>query len=136
MTASTASEDRLLTVFYDGGCPLCEREIAFYRRRRGADRLMWIDLSRSTQEEVAPGLSRQAALARFHVRHGDGRLVSGGAAFAALWAALPGFRPLGRALQQPPFAWVIDRAYPLFLRVRPRLQRLLSPRCPSGASPL
>ncbi|MEC8852758.1 MAG: DCC1-like thiol-disulfide oxidoreductase family protein, partial [Pseudomonadota bacterium] len=34
-----------LTIFYDGGCPLCAREIAFYRRRAGAGRLDWIDVA-------------------------------------------------------------------------------------------
>ena len=53
-----------LTVFYDGACPLCRREIAFYRRRRGAARIRWLDISRAPEGEVAPGLSRCAALAR------------------------------------------------------------------------
>lgn len=118
-------ENPSLTVFYDGACPLCAREIAFYRSRKGAARVSWVDVAACAQETVTPGLSKQAALARFHVRHADGRLVSGGAAFTALWVALPGFRLLGRLFQLPPLAWTIDRAYPLFLKVRPRLQRLL-----------
>ena len=63
------SQDPSLTVFYDGACPLCDREIAFYRSRRGAERVSWVDLTASTHETIAPGLSRQAALARFHL-HG------------------------------------------------------------------
>ena len=30
-------------VFYDGGCPLCRREIAHYRRIDSAERLRWVD---------------------------------------------------------------------------------------------
>lgn len=116
------AESEPLTVFYDGACPLCEREIAFYRRREGADRVAWIDVSESTANRIAPGLSKDQALARFHVRTSDGRLVSGGKAFARLWAALPAFRLLGRVFQVPPLAWLLDRAYLLFLGIRPRLQ--------------
>jgi len=85
-----------LTVFYDGACPLCRREISFYQRRDGAESVRWIDVSRSPAGEVAPGLSRDAALARFHVRDAAGRITSGGPAFAKLWEALPAFAVLGR----------------------------------------
>lgn len=123
MQGSTTGPDRL-TVFYDGACPLCRREIDFYRRRKGAQSLDWVDVSQSDGEMVAPGLSKAEAMARFHVKRGDGQLASGGLAFAQLWAALPGFRPFGRVLQWPPLAWLVERGYRLFLKLRPRLQAL------------
>ena len=113
-----------LTVFYDGACPLCRREIDFDRRRKGAQSLDWVDVSRCAGDTVAPGLSKAEAMARFHVKRADGELASGGLAFAQLWAALPGFRPLGLVLQWPPLAWLVERGYRLFLKVRPRLQAL------------
>ena len=119
---SPAAEADRLTVFYDGACPLCRREIDFYRRRKGAQSLDWVDVSRCAGETVTPGLSKAEAMARFHVKRADGELASGGLAFAQLWAALPGFRPLGLVLQWPPLAWLTERAYRLFLKVRPRLQ--------------
>ena len=113
-----------LTVFYDAACPLCHREIAFYRRREGADRICWIDVNSQDCGELAPGLSKERALARFHVLDGEGRLISGGPAFARLWQALPGFRFYGRILGRAPLVWLLDPAYNLFLRLRPRLQAL------------
>jgi predicted DCC family thiol-disulfide oxidoreductase YuxK len=113
-----------LQVFYDGSCPLCTREIAFYQRREGADGICWVDVSASNSPEVSPGLSKDQALSRFHVKTGDGTLVSGGAAFAELWAALPGFRPLGRIFQTSFLVWVLNAAYDAFLKVRPFLQKL------------
>lgn len=120
-----------LTIFYDGACPLCRREIDFYQRRRGAEKLSWVDVSRCSEEEVAPGLSKQAALARFHVQSSDGSLASGGEAFARLWTSLPGFRTIGRILQLPPLAWLAERGYRLFLKFRPHLQNLAKPRARS-----
>ncbi len=117
-----------LTVFYDGACPLCEREIAFYKRRRGAEGVSWVDVSRSRGDQVAPGLSKERALARFHVLDAEGRLVSGGEAFAKLWRALPGFRRLGQVFQARPHMWLLNGAYDLFLPMRPRLQALVRAR--------
>ncbi len=117
-----------LTVFYDGSCPLCEREIAFYRRRKGAGRISWVDVSRSSENQVATGLSKDRALARFHVLTPNGTIVSGGMAFAKLWAALPSFRIWGRLFQAWPLDWILHRAYVLFLRIRPRLQAIVSRR--------
>ena len=117
-----------LTVFFDGSCPLCVREIGFYRRRRGADAIDWIDVSAHAAEtpagalRAAPGLSRCEAMARFHVMDAGGALVSGGEAFARLWFALPAFRPAGRVALLPPFRWLLNRAYDAFLRVRPAMQ--------------
>lgn len=118
----SACREQPLTVYYDGACPLCRREISFYRRRTGAGSLRWIDVSRSGAGDPAPDLTRDQALARFHVRDTSGELTSGGAAFSQLWSALPGFRTLGRLFRLPPLAWLLDRGYDLFLRLRPRLQ--------------
>lgn len=114
-----------LTVFYDGACPLCAREIAFYRRRKGADRLSWTDVAQlAPDQEAAPGLSRADAMARFHVMDAQGNLISGGRAFAEIMARLDGFSMIGRVLRREPFASLLDGAYAVFLPLRPRLQRL------------
>ena len=106
-----------MQVFYDGGCPVCSREIAFYRRRRGTDAFEWVDVH-CAENSLGPGLSREAALARLHVRLADGTLLSGAAAFAAMWRSMPGMRWLGRALQVPPFGALAEVGYRVFLRVR------------------
>jgi predicted DCC family thiol-disulfide oxidoreductase YuxK len=113
------------TVFYDGACPLCEREISFYKRRKGSNGVTWIDVSSSVDDEIAPGLNREQALARFHVINAAGKPVSGGEAFACLWAALPGFRHLGRLFQARPLLWILNHAYDLFLHIRPLLQKIV-----------
>ena len=113
-----------LQVFYAGSCPICTREIAFYQRREGADGICWVDVSASKSPEVAPGLSKDQALSRFHVKTVHGTPVSGGAALAELWTALPGFSPLGRIGQTSILVWGLNRAYDAFLKLRPFLQRL------------
>jgi predicted DCC family thiol-disulfide oxidoreductase YuxK len=104
-----------LQVYFDGGCPVCAREIAFYRARPGAAGFAWIDVSRT---DPGPGLTRDAALARMHVRRSDGTLLSGAAAFAEMWQRMPGFTWLGRLVAFPLMRPLAELAYRGFLRVR------------------
>ena len=114
-----------LTVLYDGGCPLCRREIGIYRGAKplpSAAPVRFDDVSDHALL-LPPGTTREQLLTRFHVRRGDGELLSGAQAFLALWAALPGWRWLALAGRVPGAAWSMEHAYRLFLRWRPTLQR-------------
>jgi 3-demethoxyubiquinol 3-hydroxylase len=108
-----------LTVYYDGACPVCSREIAMYRQQPGGEACSWVDASRCSASELGPGLDPQRALARMHVRRADGSLVDGAAAFILMWQAFPATRWLGRVAALPPLPWVLELGYRLFLRVRP-----------------
>lgn len=111
-----------VTVYYDGDCPLCLREIGFYRRRRGAHNINWEDVSASGGERCE--LETCDLLARFHVRSADGTLYSGARAFAEMWIALPAFRWVGLIAKTPPLVWGLEALYRAFLMVRPALQNL------------
>ncbi len=69
-------------------------------------------------------VDRETLLARLHAQDTDGSLLSGAAAFAAMWRALPLLRPLGLAARWRPLLAVMEFAYRGFLRVRPGLQRV------------
>lgn len=120
------------TVFFDGSCPLCRAEIDHYRRGPGAEWVAFVDASRAgAADRLGPGLSREAALRRFHLRDRDGRLISGAAAFARLWSLLPGWRWLGRVVEfrlsgRRPVLWIAERLYRLSLPLRPRLVGILT----------
>lgn len=107
-----------LTVYFDGGCPVCSREIAAYRRQPGAERCEWIDASSCAEATLGDGLSRSAALARFHVRRADGELVDGMRGFAMLWRTLPRTAWLGRLALIEPMPALLDGAYAGFLKLR------------------
>lgn len=115
-----------ITVFYDGSCPLCRREIAFYRRRGGASRIGWRNISGRSAQSLPAGLSRDDAMARLHAAREDGKLLSGAAAFAEIWAHTPGFGLFRRLARRPAIRWILDKAYDLFLHWRPALQRFAS----------
>jgi predicted DCC family thiol-disulfide oxidoreductase YuxK len=110
-----------LTIWFDGSCPLCRREIALMRRLDLRGAIDFVDVG----EAAAAGcpVDRAELLARFHARE-NGQLLSGAAAFAAMWRAIPLLRPLGLAARNRFVLALLERSYRAFLRFRPRLQRL------------
>jgi demethoxyubiquinone hydroxylase (CLK1/Coq7/Cat5 family) len=122
------SQPAACTVYFDGACPLCRREIAHYRRQHGAASIAWVDASACDQADLGSDLSRETALARLHVRQADGSLVSGVGAFAAIWSRLPSYSTLARiAASRPLVISALDIAYAGFLRLRPLWRRADAP---------
>lgn len=88
------------TVLYNAECPICAREIGFYRREaeaRGAA-LRFEPLTEGAPERH--GLTPDEAARRLHVVRG-GEVLSGIEAFRALWAALPRTAALARITGLP-----------------------------------
>lgn len=118
----TSETQPALVVWHDGNCPLCRREIALMRRldRRGA--ITFIDAVEAADESCP--IRREDLLARFHAME-HGVLLSGAAAFAAMWRAIPLLRPLGLAARWRPVLAALEWLYLRFLRVRPRISAML-----------
>ena len=112
-----------LTVMFDGACPLCRREVGLYQSLTPLETVAWLDVSEASAS-VAPQ-DRARYMARFHVRRKDGRLLSGAAAFVALWLVMPGWRWLGKLATLPGVTPVLELMYRGFLHLRPYLQRLV-----------
>jgi ubiquinone biosynthesis monooxygenase Coq7 len=110
-----------LTVMFDGACPLCRSEISLYQSLRPLEPVHWLDVSQN-QAGMSPE-EQLRLMARFHVRDKDGRMLSGAAAFVALWLTLPGWRWLGRVGRLPGVTPVLEVMYRGFLHFRPYLQR-------------
>lgn len=123
MDKASVKANNQLTVYFDGSCPLCRREIGFYKNSAGADQIRWEDISRVLDGQVAGDLSCQQAMARFHVRAADGSLKSGAAAFVELWLSLKNWYWLGWMFAHPPGVWFLEKCYVGFLRIRPAIQR-------------
>jgi predicted DCC family thiol-disulfide oxidoreductase YuxK len=111
-----------VTVWFDGGCSLCTREIALMRLLDNAKRISFIDVASATSN--CP-IDRRDLLARFHAEE-NGSMLSGAAAFAAMWRAIPILRPLGLAARNPAVLALLEKLYIFFLRHRPKFQRAAS----------
>jgi len=115
-----------LVVLFDGGCPLCRREIAHYRRLDRGARVRWVDITAPATPPEAFGIALGEALSLFHVRDEAGRWQIGAYGFVSLWEALPYYRHAGRLIRRLRLTGILDRAYRRFARWR------FSRRCDEG----
>jgi predicted DCC family thiol-disulfide oxidoreductase YuxK len=104
-----------LTVFYDGGCPMCSREINHYRRLLPRMPIEWVDITNQPDRLRDYGLALPDVMASFHVMdEAAGRMHIGAHAFVRLWEALPGYRWLARTVSALHLSSVLDRVYRRF----------------------
>jgi predicted DCC family thiol-disulfide oxidoreductase YuxK len=112
-----------LTVWYDGACPLCIREIALMRRLDWRRAIEFVDLA---PNDASCPIDRQLMLQRFHAQAVGGPILSGAAAFAAMWRVVPLLKPLGLVARAPFVLKLLEMLYLKFLKIRPKLQRFFS----------
>lgn len=132
------------TLLYDGGCPLCLREVAILRRRDqrlqpGAPRLAFVDIDALDYNPAAHGgITYREAMGRIHGLRADGTVLRDVEVFREA------YRLVGLGWLYAPTAWpllrpVVDGAYGLWARWRlpmtgrPELDQLCS--CRAEARP-
>lgn len=111
-----------LTVWFDGGCPLCRREIALFRKLDQGKVIHFEDVS---GPNPSCPIDPAQLLARFHAQEAGQPIVSGAAAFAAMWRAIPVLRPFGELARVPLMMWALEKLYLVFLVLRPRFQKFI-----------
>ena len=113
LTATTMSEDRSITVFYDGACPRCRRDRANYERLAGESGrdVEWCDITGRDDELRAEGIDPEAALRELHVRTTDGRVLRELDAYIVLMSRVWVLKPLAWLIGLPGVRGLCSRAY-------------------------
>ena len=124
-----------LTLYYDGDCPLCAREIRLLRQHASTQRLLLVDICAPDFDSSELGVSLAAMHEQLHARWADGQWLLG--LDASLWS----WQAAGLGTWVAPLRWrplrpLLEWGYRLFCRLRPHLARLPHPdgaaRCRAG----
>jgi len=78
----------MITVFYDGKCGLCSREIRHYQNIAPHGIFDWVDITVTPALFTALGLSVSEGLKALHVMDNNGVLHVGIDAFIVIWKGL------------------------------------------------
>ena len=120
-----------VTVYYDGLCPLCSREIEHYRRRAVGSVIQFVDIAGADFSAAAHGIDGHRMHKTLHVRIGA-EVRTGVDAFIAIWDAIPDYRWLARWARLPGVRQGLAVGYAVFAAVRPYLPGRKMPNCTTG----
>ena len=112
----------MITVYYDGKCNMCAREINHYRQLDNklstTSRFVWQDITESLGDLEQHNIDLITALKRMHVKDAQGRLHSGTEAFIVLWRQFPRWRWLARLVSTPGIKHLAELVYRVFAHYR------------------
>ena len=116
--------NEMITVFYDGSCPLCNWEITHLKRKDTQNRIIFEDIQDESFEANYPDLNKQTLDALLHVKTASGEWVTGLDATYLLWSSVG----LGKWFS--PFKWpwlqpITKPCYLLFAKYRHQITGIL-----------
>lgn len=125
-----------LTLLFDGGCPLCLREVKILRRRDGsAGRLAFVDVDDPSYDPARyGGITYADAMGRMHALRADGAVIRDVEVFRQAYG-LVGLGWLYAPTRWPLLRPLVDTIYRLWARWRlaitgrPSLDTLCQDRC-------
>ncbi len=117
-----------LSVYYDSLCPVCDHEINFYKKKKGAERIRFVDIASPEFNARAEGLDPKSVQKEFHVKNQAGKLFTGVDAFVEIWKELGIFGRMEKVLNQKALRPIVDLGYRGFAYIRPWLRKE-APQC-------
>lgn len=119
-TPNHATDAFAVEVFFDGGCPLCVREINMLRRWDRHQRIRFTDIDAAEFSAETLGKTYEDLMARIQGRLPDGTWIEGVEVFRRLYSAV-GFGPLVWVTRLPGISQMMNLGYRIFARNRLRL---------------
>ena len=107
-----------LTLLFDGGCPLCQREVSFLRSRDFSNSILYVDIDSPNYDPVLYcGISYREAMGRIHAITSSGEVLKDVRVFREA------YRLVGLGWVYAPTTWpvlgpLVDEFYRLWARWR------------------
>ena len=106
-------EDQSCSIYYNDACPICDGEIAHYRKLTDADALAlrFHEISREATDLEHYRLSTDDLKKRLYVIDETGNMKGGAEAFILVWQQIPRYRWAARVLAWKPTFWLAEMVY-------------------------
>lgn len=117
------STNHQISVYYDGGCHLCSREIDIYKRKDTDQKIEFVDISSPEFTLNTDKVSLEDIHKYFHVKTNKDEWLQGVDAFEKIWEVLNIFKPLQLVSKNKLTRPFMNFGYSLFVKARPYLPR-------------
>lgn len=123
MAETKLENDKNISVYFDGLCHLCYREINQYKKMKGSENIEFVDITNPSFNADRLGLDPIQVHKSLHVKDRSGSLHTGVDAFIFIWNEIPKLKILASIAQLSPIHYVLEILYAGFAKVRPLLPR-------------
>ena len=104
----------MISVYYDGKCSLCKREITYYKTIAPVNTFLWKDIASEPSYLQEINISQEAALKRLHILDDKEQLIIGFDAFIVIWSQIKLWYPVAVIASLPILNLVLNKCYNWF----------------------
>lgn len=108
----------MIIVLYDDLCPLCEKEIRFYKSRVTPNKFLWKKISKENDFISECQFTRKDALKYLHVRDNNDKWHRGVSGFIIIWRQMRYFKLLAILVNVPLVKQFAEILYWVFAKWR------------------
>jgi predicted DCC family thiol-disulfide oxidoreductase YuxK len=91
----------VISVFFDGKCNLCSKEIDYYQRIAPKNTFNWVDITKTPGELDKFEIKLSDGLRLMHVADSNGNIFTGVDAFIIMWKQIKYWKFLGLFVSLP-----------------------------------
>ena len=129
---STSKQKIKISIYYDGKCHLCSREMQRYQKKDHGQWLRFVDITENSFSAQQEGVPPQDVHKWLHVKDAKGNVFVAVEAFLAIWQVLPNYQWLVPIINHPWLRPFVDVLYRLFAQyIRPLLPKRSKRMCPT-----
>lgn len=108
----------MINVFYDDRCPLCRREIEYYKKLSAFTEIKWSGISENIPTLEKYGISYTESLKVLHAINEDNQMVYGVDTFILIWQQLPKWKWIAKFIELPLIYQLSKGIYRIFAKWR------------------
>jgi len=111
------------TVYFDGLCKLCSKEINHYKKQDRLNFIDFVDICSDQFDAKKENLDPYKIHKIMHVRRQDGSIATRVDAFIEIWKCIPKYNFAARFASFSPVKHILEIFYSVFVIIRPILPR-------------
>ncbi len=104
----------VISVFFDGKCNLCSKEINYYQRIAPKNTFNWVDITKTPGELDKFEIKLSDGLRLMHVADSNGNIFTGVDAFIIMWKQIKYWKFLGLFVSLPIVKQIAKLLYQYF----------------------
>ena len=104
----------VISVFFDGKCNLCSKEIDYYQRIAPKNTFNWVDITKTPGELDKFEIKLSDGLRLMHVADSNGNIFTGVDAFIIMWKQIKYWKILGLFVSLPIIKQIANLLYRYF----------------------